>query len=53
MDRWLENFAYRTDIALWIFLASGILGLTVAVATVSYQSLRASVANPADSLRYE
>ncbi len=53
MDRWLKNFAYRTDIALWIFLVSGILGLTVAVATVSYQSLRASIANPADSLRYE
>jgi putative ABC transport system permease protein len=53
MDRWLRNFAYRTDIALWVFLISGILGLAVAVATVSYQSLRASVANPADSLRYE
>ncbi len=53
MDRWLENFAYRTDIALWVFLVSGILGLIVAVATVSYQSLRASIANPVDSLRYE
>ena len=53
MDRWLRNFAYRTDVALWVFLVSGILGLAVAVATVSYQSLRASVANPADSLRYE
>jgi len=53
MDRWLKNFAYRTDIALWIFLVSGILGLAVAAATVTYQSLKASVANPADSLRYE
>jgi putative ABC transport system permease protein len=53
MDRWLKNFAYRTDIALWIFLVSGTLGLAVAAATVSYQSLKASVANPADSLRYE
>jgi len=53
MDRWLKNFAYRTDIALWIFLVSGILGLAAAFATVSYQSLKASVANPVDSLRYE
>ncbi|MGD8535796.1 MAG: ABC transporter permease [Candidatus Aminicenantes bacterium] len=53
MDRWLKNFAYRTDIALWIFLISGILGLAAAFATVSYQSLKASVANPVDSLRYE
>ncbi len=53
MDGWLGNFAYRTDIALWIFLISGMLGLTVAVATVSYQSLKASIANPVDSLRYE
>jgi putative ABC transport system permease protein len=53
MDRWLKNFAYRTDMTLWIFLVSGILGLAVAAATVSYQSLKASVANPADSLRYE
>ena len=53
MDRWLKNFAYRTDIALWIFLASGILGFVIAVITVSYQSLKASFANPVDSLKYE
>jgi len=53
MDRWLENFAYRTDIALWIFLVSGVSGLAVAVATVSFQSIKASIANPIDCLRYE
>jgi ABC-type antimicrobial peptide transport system permease subunit len=53
MDRWLKNFAYRTNIALWIFLISGALGLAVAVATVSFQSLKVSIANPVDSLRYE
>jgi len=53
MDRWLKNFAYRTDIALWIFLASGVLGFVIAVVTVSYQSLKASIANPVDSLKYE
>lgn len=53
MDSWLRNFAYRTDIALWIFLVSGFIGLAVAVVTVSYQSMKASIANPVDSLRYE
>jgi putative ABC transport system permease protein len=53
MNRWLQSFAYRTDIALWIFAASGICSLAVAVATVSYQSLKASISNPVDSLRYE
>ncbi|MFC2168387.1 ABC transporter permease [Acidobacteriota bacterium] len=53
MDRWLKNFAYRTDIALWIFAASGILGFIIAVITVSYQSIKASIANPVDSLKYE
>ena len=53
MERWLKNFAYRTDIAIWIFMVSGIFGLFIAVVTVSYQSLKASIANPVDSLRYE
>ena len=53
MNRWLQSFAYRTDIALWIFAVSGICGFVVAVATVSYQSLKASISNPVDSLRYE
>ncbi|MCJ7583045.1 MAG: ABC transporter permease, partial [Candidatus Aminicenantes bacterium] len=53
MNRWLNNFAYRTDIAPWIFAASGVLGLIIAVSTVSYQSLKASIANPVDSLKYE
>jgi putative ABC transport system permease protein len=53
MERWLKNFAYRTDFALWIFAVSGILGLVIAVVTVSYQSIKASIADPVDSLRYE
>jgi len=53
MNRWLQSFAYRTEIALWIFAVSGTCGFVVAVATVSYQSLKASVSNPVDSLRYE
>jgi putative ABC transport system permease protein len=53
MSRWLLNFAYRISIELWLlFLAAG-LALIIALVTVSYQSIRAAVANPVDSLRYE
>jgi putative ABC transport system permease protein len=53
MDRWLKNFAFRIDIGVWTFVLSGVLVLLVAILTVSYQSVKAAVANPVDSLRYE
>ncbi len=53
IDRWLETFAYRTDITLTLFLLSGLVVLIIALATVSYQSIKAALANPVDSLRYE
>ena len=53
MDRWLQGFAYRVDLDLWIFLLGGTLALVIALATVSYQAFRAAVANPVDALRYE
>ena len=53
MKSWLDNFAYRTSLALWIFLVAALLSLTVALLTVSYQSLKAAFSNPVDSLRYE
>jgi putative ABC transport system permease protein len=53
INRWLETFAYRTDVTLTIFLLSGLVVLIVALATVSYQSIRAALANPVESLRYE
>jgi putative ABC transport system permease protein len=53
MSRWLKNFAYRTDINILIFFASAVLVLVVALLTVSFQSIRAATANPADSIRYE
>ncbi|MCK4802693.1 FtsX-like permease family protein [bacterium] len=53
MKSWLNNFAYRTSLALWIFIAAGLLSLIVALLTVSYQSLKAAFSNPVDSLRYE
>jgi len=53
MKTWLNNFAYRTSLAPWIFFAAALLSLTVALLTVSYQSIRAALSNPIDSLRYE
>ena len=53
MNRWLESFAYRVDISWPIFLVAGLIALLVAFLTVSYQSIRAALANPALSLRYE
>lgn len=53
MHRWLENFAYKTDISWWVFLASGIAALVVASLTVSWQSWRAATRNPVEALRYE
>ena len=53
IDKWLQNFAYRTNIKIWIFLFSGALALLIALLTVSYQAIKAARANPADSLRYE
>ena len=53
MNSWLQNFAYRIDIDIWAFALSGIVALGVAILTVSYQSVKAAIANPIDSLRYE
>ena len=53
MSRWLKNFAYRADINILIFVLSAFLVLAVALLTVSFQSIRAATANPAESLRYE
>ena len=53
MSRWLEGFAYRADLAWWVFLLAGGLAFLVALLTVSYQAIRAATADPVKSLRYE
>jgi putative ABC transport system permease protein len=53
MKKWLNNFAYRISLSVWIFILSGLMALTIALLTVSYQSIKAAIANPVDSLRYE
>jgi ABC-type antimicrobial peptide transport system permease subunit len=53
MHMWLLNYAYRTSIRLWTFILSAVLALFIALLTISYQSIKAALANPVDSLRYE
>jgi putative ABC transport system permease protein len=53
MDRWLDNFPYRTETGLLIFISSGLIALLIAVITVSVQAWRTANMNPADSLRCE
>jgi len=53
MDRWLQNFAYRIHIAWWIFLLAGAAAVLIALATVSFQAVRAAFSNPVNSLRSE
>jgi putative ABC transport system permease protein len=53
MHKWLQNFAFRAVIGWEIFLVSAGAALVISVITVSYQSIKAAVANPVDSLRYE
>ncbi len=51
MEEWLASFAYRIDLSWWIFLVAGLAAFLVAWLTVSYQSIRAALANPVESLR--
>jgi putative ABC transport system permease protein len=53
MHRWLQDFAYRIDIEWWVFAAAGVLAATIALATISFQAIRAATANPVKSLRTE
>ena len=53
MHRWLENFAYKTELSWWIFALAGVIALGIALLTVSWQSWKAATRNPVDALRYE
>ena len=53
MQRWLETFAFRIEISWWIFIIAGSLALAIALLTVSYQAIRAALADPVKALRYE
>ncbi|MCL4707458.1 ABC transporter permease [bacterium] len=53
MNKWLQDFAYRIDLSLWIFLLAGAIALLIAWLTVSWQAIKAALANPVEALRYE
>ena len=53
MKSWLKDYPYRISIGIEIFLLTALTAFVIALFTVSYQAVRAAVANPADSLRYE
>jgi len=53
MNKWLQDFAYRVEISWWIFALAGIVAIAITLLTVSYQAIRAALANPVKSLRTE
>ena len=53
MNNWLQDFAYKIDIAWWIFILAGLIVAGIALITVSFQSIKAAIANPVKSLRTE
>ena len=53
MHKWLQNFAYKTELSWWIFALSGLIALSIALLTASWQTYRAARQNPVEALRYE
>lgn len=53
MNKWLNNFTYRIDIGISAFILAALISLIIALFTISHRSLKAALANPVDSLRYE
>ncbi|MFC1565248.1 ABC transporter permease [candidate division KSB1 bacterium] len=53
ISRWLQDFAFRINIGIFTFLAAGLIAALIAFCTISYQSIKAAITNPVDTLRYE
>ncbi|MGF7217204.1 putative ABC transport system permease protein [Spirosoma lacussanchae] len=53
MNRWLQDFAYKIDVEWWVFALAGLIAVTIALLTVSFQSVKAALTNPVTSLRSE
>jgi len=53
MHNWLRDYAYRVALSWWIFLGAGFAAIAIALATVSFQAIKAAIANPVKSLRSE
>jgi len=53
MNNWLQNYAYKVEISWWMFVIAGVAAIAIALATVSFQAIKAALANPVKSLRTE
>jgi ABC-type antimicrobial peptide transport system permease subunit len=53
MDTWLQHYSYRITIQWWVFIAAGLASILITLATISFQSIKAAIANPVKSLRTE
>jgi putative ABC transport system permease protein len=53
MNKWLQDFAFRIHISWWMFAVAGLLAIFIALITVSFQAVKAAIANPVKSLRSE
>jgi putative ABC transport system permease protein len=53
MSKWLDDYAYRIEISWWMFVVAGLVALFIALFTVSFQAIKAALANPVKSLRTE
>jgi len=53
INNWLQDFAYRINIGWWMFAIAGIIAIAIALFTISFQAIKAAIANPVKSLRTE
>jgi len=53
MEKWLSNYAYRTDIPWWLFVVVGCMSLFIALATVGFQAIKAAMENPVKAIKSE
>jgi putative ABC transport system permease protein len=53
MNKWFYGFAYKMEIQAWMFVLAGVIALSIAVFTISYQSIKSALVNPVNSLRSE
>jgi len=53
INRWLQNFAYKTNLSWWVFIVAGVAAILISILTVSWQTLKAAMRNPVDALYYE
>lgn len=53
MNNWLQKFVYKEDMTIWVFVAGGALALIIAMASILYKTIKAALANPVESLRFE